>query len=116
MGLGACGVGQGVLALRVPATLPLPYILPPRTFHALTHTCAICLFSVLSWHPLQEKQTPLHLAILKGLTELAVKLVELGADVNAVNKVGPLGGVQGWVVYFQWACMCVCGPGCVPGV
>ena len=77
----------------VPTTLPLPYILPPRTFHALTHTCAICLFSPLSWHPLQFKQTPLQSACVNGRTELAVKLVELGADVSAVNKVGPLGGV-----------------------
>ena len=42
---------------------------------------------------MQDKQTPLHWACIKGHTELAVKLVELGADVNAVNKVGPLGGV-----------------------
>ena len=79
--------------VRVPTTLPLPYILPPRTFHATTHTCAICLFSPLSWHPLQYEYTPLYWACTKGLTELAVKLVELGADVNAVNEVGPLGGV-----------------------
>ena len=82
-----------MLAVRVPSTLPLPYILPPRTFHALTHTSAICLFFPFSWHPLQDKVTPLHLACDEGLTELAVKLAELGADVNAVDQVGPLGGV-----------------------
>ena len=77
----------------MPNTLPLPYVLPPCTFHALTHTSAICLFSPLSWHPLQWKRTPLHEACIYGLTELAVKLVELGADVNAVDNVSPLGGV-----------------------
>ena len=87
-----CGSGC-VLAVRVPTTLPLPYILPPRTFHNLTHTPSICLLSPLSWHPLQYKDTPLHKACLNGHTELAVKLVELGADVNAVDNVSPLGGV-----------------------
>ena len=87
-----CGSGC-VLAVRIPTTLPLPYILPPRTFHALTHTCTICLFSPLSWHTLQYKQTPLHWACMNGHTELAVKLVELGADMSAVTEVGPLGGV-----------------------
>ena len=85
-----CGSGC-VLAVRVPTTLLRTYILPPRTFHAPTHTCAICLFSPVSWHPLQNKVTPLHVACDYGHTVLAIKLVELGADVNAVNEVGPLG-------------------------
>ena len=41
----------------------------------------------------QKQNTALHKACIYGHTELAVKLVELGADVNAVNKVGFIGGV-----------------------
>ena len=37
----------------------------------------------------QDGDTPLHLAISKGRMDMAVLLVEKGADLNAKNKVSP---------------------------
>ena len=34
-----------------------------------------------------ERETPLHLAAVRGHTETAVRIVELGADVNARDNV-----------------------------
>ena len=40
----------------------------------------------------QYGETPLHKACEKGLTEVALALVEKGANVDAANKVRPWGG------------------------
>ena len=88
-----CGVGQGVRQRYVSplrCLYPTSCLLAPFT---PLYTLLLFAYSPPSWHPLQYKKTPLHFACANGRTEVAVKLVELGADVNAVNEVGPLGCV-----------------------
>ncbi|CBN80071.1 conserved unknown protein [Ectocarpus siliculosus] len=43
-------------------------------------------------------RTPLHVAVRRGLFEAARRLIELGADVNAVAKMAPLGNAKGDVM------------------
>ncbi|CAN0065441.1 unnamed protein product [Ectocarpus sp. 12 AP-2014] len=43
-------------------------------------------------------RTPLHVAVRRGLFETARRLIELGADVNAVAKMAPLGNAKGDVM------------------
>jgi len=59
--------------------------------HSLTLTCGTCaplLSPPLPWNPRQFDKTPLHFAAERGYDSVTQTLIELGADVEAANKIG----------------------------